>query len=119
MYNEKRKINKLRRRNSLLIIIILSLGLWIKNLYDDKSWLRDENSQYFYSNLEKDKQIKNLYTKIDSLKKLDLKPEEVEKPKAFKKKVNKDTTSTKDTLIFIKYPSESELKIEEKKDSLK
>ena len=113
-------MDKLRRRNAVLALVIFFLLVWIKSLYDDKNWILSENNQYFYSNLKKDDQIKKLTLKLDSLKKSNVILDKKETPKPKKKIINKDTTSTKDSILFVKYPPENELKNEiEKTDSLK
>ena len=115
IYRERKHIDKLRRRNAILWIVILLMASWIKNLYDDKSWLLDENRSYFYSNLKKDEQIKKLTLKLDSIVKIDKKSVEL-KPKIFKKK---DIISTKnDTLQVIKPIDTIKVELIERKDSL-
>lgn len=89
MYKERRQIEKLRRRNTFLILIILILSIWIKNVYDDKEWIRSENELFELNIRNKETQTRELYLKIDSLKKIikniSSKPEE--KPHKIKKKV--------------------------------
>ena len=114
IYKERRHIDKLRRRNSILWIVILLMASWIKNLYDDKSWLLDENRSYFYSNLKKDEQIKKLTLKLDSIVKIEKKSVEL-KPRSIKK----DKISIKnDTLQVVKPIDTIKVELIERKDSL-
>lgn len=120
IYRDRRQMDKLRRRNSILSLIIFFLLVWIKNLYDDKEWLSDENSSYFYSNLKKDEQLKKLTLKIDSISKSQIKPEIVNTEK-IRKKIKKDSVPiVTDTIIIQEYTPKLEPEKEniERKDSL-
>lgn len=85
--DERKLLNKIRRRTSWLILSIIAILIWTKDIHDDY-----ENVSWDKKHLElvvqnKDKQIKTLYKIIDSLKRpvpVVIKEIKVKKPKKVK-----------------------------------
>lgn len=85
---EKQRLYKLRRRISILLLIILSLIYWVKNKYDDIDFLQFENEGLRIENSEQLSEINKLKQKVDSLTKVEkLKLEKVQ----IKNKINKES----------------------------
>lgn len=65
---DKQLIIKLRKRISLLIILIFSLCYWIRINYYELDWKSSEIDIIRLENSEKDQQISSLQRKLDSIK---------------------------------------------------
>lgn len=65
---DKQIISRLRKRISLLIILIFSLCYWIRINYYDLEWNSFEIDNLRQESIEKDEKITSLQKEIDSIK---------------------------------------------------
>lgn len=100
---EKRQFYKLRSRLALLVLVILCLLAWIRNIYRDRDWLRSENMD-LHSSINLNRSTMNkLYHQIDSLtKNIPDTTKLVSKKIKEKKKPESDTTTSKATDVVKK-----------------
>ena len=99
--NDKRIINKLKRRLGVSLIIVFVLIYWIIQKNSDLEYYRSDNEMFFYDMLEKDKEIEKLKFQLDSIK--SNKDETVVK-KESKILINSKKINKKDTLIVVEQP---------------
>lgn len=95
---DKHLIYKLKRRISILIVVILSLSYWIRINYYDLDWKTSEVEILQYEISEKENEIKSLQSKLDSIK-ISTVVKNIEKPKIIintkKKELKPKTDSVK------------------------
>lgn len=95
---DKHLIYKLKRRISILIVVILSLVYWLRLNYHDLDWKNSEVEILQYEITEKDNEIKSLKSKIDSIE-IPTVVKNIEKPKIIintkKKELKPKTDSVK------------------------
>lgn len=72
MINKDKTLIRLRRKVSILLVLVLFLLYLLKGKFDSEKFILDENQIIFLENLEKDKEISELNHRIDSLTKLNL-----------------------------------------------
>jgi hypothetical protein len=65
-----REISLLRRKLRISILTICLLGVWLKNIYDDKTFIESDIDLYKITSCYKDTAMMDLYRKIDSLEKV-------------------------------------------------
>jgi len=65
---ERRGVSKRKFGYSLLVIFII--GVWLKNTYDDKSFIESDIELYQITSLNKDTVIMGLRRSLDSLKRV-------------------------------------------------
>ena len=70
MINKDKTLIRLRRKVSILLVLVLFLLYLLKVKFDSESFILDENHIFYLENLEKDKEISKLNQKLDSLTKL-------------------------------------------------
>lgn len=66
----RREEISIRRKLRISIFILCVLGIWLKNVYDDKTFIESDIDLYKIALSNKDTSIMNLYNQIDSLKKV-------------------------------------------------
>lgn len=87
--DERKLLNKLRRRTSWLILAIISILVWTKNVHDDYENAIWDKSHLLITIQNKDTQIKKLYHIVDSLKKpIPVEVKEVKVKKVKKAKID-------------------------------
>lgn len=59
-----------KRKLKVAIVIICILGVWLKNVYDDKNFIESDIDLYKITLCNKDTLAMGLYKTIDSLKKV-------------------------------------------------
>lgn len=94
---DRQLILKLRKRISILIIIIFSLCYWIRINYYDLDWKKFELDDLRQESIEKDKKISTLQEEIDSIKNTKQKEAPIKKAKKIINTKNKETQSKTDT----------------------
>ncbi len=112
---ERKLISRLRRRNVIYIITILSLSYWLVCKYNDEEILnyRIEDLEYEIQENDSIQKIEDL--KLDTLN-IKEQPVKIEKKEEVKKEVKKQKTIQKlDTSKIIK---EEVIKIETNKDTI-
>lgn len=96
---ERREFYSLKRKIALLIVIILSLFVWIKNIYDSKTLLKTHNDELKILLSQKDSLIKHFNNQLSESEEYeyDEEPLPEKNPNKPKKKNESDTTSIKTT----------------------